>query len=106
MGKMVEVTVARRRSIFTNAPLRDENAPYSKENQPTGPGKFHGPGSKVMVDESELERLFKQGFIIDPHAKKVTAAEVEAADLSDYVPQDGDVTVSEKTDQAVKKGRG
>jgi hypothetical protein len=89
--KMVEVTVAPRRSIQTTGI--------------DGRAKLNGPGSKVMVLEWDVERLAKQGFIIDPHAKgrQFTADEIAAADVSAYLPKDGGVKIEEDTDQKIIK---
>ena len=99
-GKLVKVTVARRKSIYLNA----SQIPGL---EPNSPGQFFGPGSEILVEESELARLHKGGFIVDPHAKQITKSDIEAADLSGYVP--GDVSVTEDTEQSIvvpKKGRG
>jgi len=86
--KMVTVTVAPRRSIHTRVargmPLR-----------------VHGPGSQVEVAEKECERLLKQGFIVDPSAKKLTQAEIDSADLSHALPGAG-VKVTEDAAQSVR----
>jgi hypothetical protein len=90
MGKPVEVTVARGHSIHVNG-LNGK------------PDTIKLPGEKVTVDESEIERLVKQKFIVDPHAKKLSAADIEAASVADYVPG-GDVQVTEQTDQQIRRG--
>lgn len=97
--RLVEVTVAKRRSIYLNG----DQIPGGKPGQP---GKFVGPGEKAMVPVSDLSRMVKQGFILDPHAKKLTADEIAAADLSAYVPIGEEVKITENSDQSIKKGRG
>lgn len=98
-GKLVKVTVARRKSIYMNA----SQIPGAEANSP---GQFFGPGSEILVEESELARLHKGGFIVDPHAKQISKADLESADLSAYV---SDLSISEDTEQGIitpKRGRG
>ena len=83
MGKLVEVTVAKRRSI-------------QQRNKAGERSKVYLEGETCFVDESELDRLYSAGFIVDPHAKTLTPDEVSAADLA---------MVSEQTTQSIKQGR-
>lgn len=68
--KLVKVVVAPRRSIYTNG----VNG---------GQGKMNGPGKVVEVEEWEIARLVKDKFILDPFAKKKTAAEIEESEFND-----------------------
>lgn len=95
MSKKIEVVVAKRRSIYLNG----DQIPGAPKG---APGQSFGPGSKIMVDESDVERLFYQGFIVDPLAAAISAADAESADLSAYVP---DLAITEKSDQSIKQAR-
>ena len=100
MSKQIEVVVAPRKSIHLNG----SQIGLGKD----APGQVFGPGSKVLVDESEVERLVKQGFIIDPQAKGITAADIAAADASAYLPGANDarpVSISEKSDQSIRAAK-
>ena len=87
-ARMVEVTVAKRRSLQTRLAKG-------------APSIVHRPGSKVMVPEAELERLHKQGFIVDPHEKKLTQEQIEAASLDHAIGGDT-LSITEKSDQSIK----
>lgn len=100
--KMVEVTVAPRRSIWENG---DKGRP----------GKLRGPGTKVLVPEWDLERLHKQGFIRDPHVKKLTDTEIDATLIDEdnlakayglnKQGEEGETTITESTDQKIERLR-
>lgn len=68
--KLVKVVVAHGRSIHVNG---------SNGEQP----RLIGPGRVVEVEEWDIPRLVKGKFIVDPHAKKKTVAEIEETDFND-----------------------
>jgi hypothetical protein len=92
MSKKVTVTVAPRRSIHLNGVNGK-------------PSTLVGPGQKLEVDESEIERLVTQGFIVDPTARRLSQAEIDAVDLSGYLPGGG-ASITEDSDQSIKQSRG
>lgn len=96
--ELAEVIVAPRKAIHLNG--------NQWGNDPNAPSQLFGPGSKVLVEKREVERLYNLGFIVDPSGDKVSAADIAAADLSHYIGKDSELKISEKSDQKIIKGRG
>lgn len=90
--KMVTVTVAKRRSI-------------QHRLVKNGPSVVYGPGQTLEVPERDLERLYKQGFIVDPHEKELTQEQIDAASAAHAVGGQADVKVSEDAQQSIKPGK-
>jgi len=83
----IEVQVAPRRSIHKRT---------------KGGMKVFSQHSKVTVPKSDVGRLVRQGFIVDPKEKPLTQAEIDAASLAHAIPGAKNVSISEDDPRSIK----
>jgi hypothetical protein len=73
-ARMVEVEVARGRTVFTPGVPLEVKLGGVITMQSTQ-GKNNGPGSKLRVTEDEAKHLRAEGFVFDPDAPVIPVAE-------------------------------